>query len=103
MKVKINVECTPEEARVFLGLPDVTPMQDDMMARMREQMDTAAAAMDPEQMMKAIFPSGLVTGFPGGLPGGAEGLAEMQKMFWSSFTGENPSGAQAGGSGKKKK
>ena len=24
MKVKVNVECTPEEARRFLGLPDVT-------------------------------------------------------------------------------
>ena len=25
MKVTVNVECTPEEARTFLGLPDVQP------------------------------------------------------------------------------
>ena len=26
MKFTINVECTPEEARRFVGLPDVTPL-----------------------------------------------------------------------------
>lgn len=78
MKVKINVECTPEEARAFLGLPDVTPLQDDMMTKMREQMDAAAGAMNPEQMMRAIFPAG------------TDGLAEMQKMFWSALSDGAP-------------
>ena len=27
MKVTVEVDCTPEEARRFLGLPDVVPMQ----------------------------------------------------------------------------
>ena len=27
MKVNIEVDCTPDEARRFLGLPDVAPMQ----------------------------------------------------------------------------
>ena len=31
MKVTVNVECTPEEARTFLGLPDVQPMQEAVM------------------------------------------------------------------------
>lgn len=43
MKVTIEVDCTPKEARDFLGLPDVKPMQDAMMdkfqARMAESMD----------------------------------------------------------------
>jgi hypothetical protein len=26
MKVNVNVDCTPEEARRFLGLPDLTPV-----------------------------------------------------------------------------
>ncbi len=26
MKVTVNVDCTPEEARRFLGLPDLTPV-----------------------------------------------------------------------------
>ena len=26
MKITVDVDCTPEEARAFLGLPDVKPM-----------------------------------------------------------------------------
>ena len=28
MKMNITVECTPEEARAFLGLPDITPVNE---------------------------------------------------------------------------
>lgn len=78
MKVTMNIECTPEEARAFLGLPDVTALQQDMLEKMRAQMEKAA---DPEAMMKALFPQ-------------AESLAEMQKAFWAQFT-------QAGGKADK--
>ena len=32
MKVTIEIDCTPDEARVFMGLPDVKPMQAAVMA-----------------------------------------------------------------------
>ena len=32
MKITMNVDCTPEEARAFLGLPDVKPMQEQLIA-----------------------------------------------------------------------
>ena len=32
MKVTVEVECTPAEARSFLGLPNVERMQDAIMA-----------------------------------------------------------------------
>ena len=35
MKVTIDIDCTPEEARTFLGLPDVKPFQDAMMDKMQ--------------------------------------------------------------------
>jgi len=73
MKVNITVDYTPEEARTFLGLPDISPLQDEMMNKMREQMESAA--MNPEETMKTIFPAG------------TEGLAEMQKMFWPALSG----------------
>lgn len=81
MKVNITVDCTPEEARTFLGLPDVSPLQDEMMNKMREQMESAA--MNPEETMKTIFPAG------------TEGLAEMQKMFWSALSGGAAGGPPA--------
>jgi hypothetical protein len=31
MKVNIEIDCTPEEARRFMGLPDVTGLQEEMM------------------------------------------------------------------------
>ena len=82
MKVTIDVKCTPEEARAFLGLPDIAPLQEEMMAHMREQMAAATEAMNPEQMMKTLFPAG------------PEGLADMQKQFWSAMTGGDSASKQ---------
>ena len=48
MKFTMNVECTPEEARSFFGLPDVQPMQERLMADMEERMRANIRAMDPE-------------------------------------------------------
>jgi len=30
MKITMNIDCTPDEARAFFGLPDVKPMQEKM-------------------------------------------------------------------------
>lgn len=75
MKITINVDCTPEEARTFMGLPDVAPIQEAVMDQMKTQMQKAASAMDPETMLKTLFPQQ------------SEGLAGVQKAFWSQFSG----------------
>ena len=55
MKVNVEVDCTPAEARQFLGLPDVQPMQkammDNMQARMAENMDK----FTPEALVQNWF------------------------------------------------
>ena len=38
MKVTIDIDCTPLEARQFFGLPDVQPMQQAMMAEIEKKM-----------------------------------------------------------------
>ena len=58
MKVKIDIDCTPEEARTFFGLPDLGPLQQEMLALMQERMKSAMEAMDPEAIMKAWMPEG---------------------------------------------
>jgi hypothetical protein len=35
MKFTVNVDCTPEEARRFFGLPDAEQMNDNMMETMK--------------------------------------------------------------------
>lgn len=39
MKVTIEVDCTPEEARRMMGLPDLTSLHDLYVERMREALD----------------------------------------------------------------
>jgi hypothetical protein len=58
MKVKIDIDCTPEEARTFFGLPDLGPLQQEMLKAMQEKMRGAMGAMDPETIMKAWMPGG---------------------------------------------
>ncbi len=42
MKVKIDIECSPEEARRFMGLPDVTELHQQWMDKTREMMGSGA-------------------------------------------------------------
>ena len=58
MKVTVDVECTPAEARAFLGLPDVTGINEHMVAEMQRRMDENLAAMRPEELMKNWFALG---------------------------------------------
>jgi len=65
MKVKIDIDCTPEEARTFFGLPDLGPLQQEMLKAMQERMKSAMGAMDPEVIMKAWMPGGAFWGGAG--------------------------------------
>ncbi len=73
MKITIDVDCTPEEARAFLGLPDVAPMQRALMEEIGERMGAGLEAMDPEALMKTWMPLGV------------QGLEQAQKVFWSQM------------------
>ena len=55
MKVKIEIDCTPIEARDFLGLPDVKPMQEAMMDQMQAKMQENIANFTPEALMRTWF------------------------------------------------
>ncbi|SDR09973.1 DUF6489 family protein [Brevundimonas sp. 374] len=59
MKVNVEVDCTPAEARAFLGLPDVTPLNEAMVAEMQKWMEANVAAMQPEELMKTWTSFGL--------------------------------------------
>ena len=73
MKITVDVDCTPEEARNFLGLPDVKPMQDAMMAEIEGRMKATLVAMEPEALLRTW------------LPAQVQGMEQLQKMFWSQF------------------
>ena len=55
MKVTIEIDCTPDEARAFMGLPDVRPMQAAVMAQLEQQALRAADSFSPDAMLKLWF------------------------------------------------
>ncbi len=72
MKVTIEVDCTPDKARKFFGLPDVKPMQDALMAKMEAQMTEAADRFSPDALLRSWLSFG---------PQGAEAVREMVDRF----------------------
>ena len=73
MKFTVDCECTPEEARAFLGLPDVKPMQEKILREMEERMSGGLRAMSPDEMMRYWLPN-------------MTGMEQMQ-AFFSQMTG----------------
>lgn len=59
MKINVEVDCTPAEARAFMGLPDVTPLNDHLVAEMQRRMDENIRAMQPDELMKTWTSFGL--------------------------------------------
>lgn len=84
MKIRFDIDCTPEEARTFLGLPDVKPMQETMMKEVEQRLQANLQAMDPETLIKTWLPAGI------------QGWEQMQKMFWSQLSGTAGGGSGSG-------
>ncbi len=69
MKFTVDVDCTPEEARQFLGLPNIAPIQDRMMKELENKMQENLQSLDPETFIRTWMPITM------------ESWGEMQKMF----------------------
>jgi hypothetical protein len=73
MKVTIDIECTPEEARAFLGLPNIEPLQAALLQEVEERMRATLRTMEPETMLRTWLPASL------------EGFERMQEAMWGVF------------------
>jgi len=71
MKVKIDVDMTPMEARELLGLPDVRPLQELWLSRMNTKM---------EEHLEQLTPEGMVQSWVKAASGNAEWMTELLKM-----------------------
>ena len=70
MKIKIEIDIKPEEARKVMGLPEVESMQNDLMDQIKEKMQQEINAMtDPQAFMERYLPLGM------------QGLEQFQKMM----------------------
>jgi hypothetical protein len=69
MKIKLDIDCTPEEVREFFGLPRVKPVQEELLKEVQERLRANIKAMDPEAMLKTWLPATM------------QGFERLQEMF----------------------
>ena len=81
MKIKLDIDCTAEEARRFLGLPELQPLQEALLKEVQERMGANLKAMDAKTMLETWLPATL------------KGFEQLQQMFAAHM---------AGGTGTKK-
>jgi hypothetical protein len=55
MKVNVEIDCTPLEARQFFGLPDVQPMQTAVMDKLQQQVMANIEKISPESLIQSWF------------------------------------------------
>lgn len=77
MKVTVDVDCTPEEARRFMGLPDLSSVHEAYVEKMRK---TVTDGVGPDQfvdMMKSWGPM-------------SEGALNLWKTMFEQMAGGGP-------------
>ena len=72
MKVNLDFDCTPQEARALMGLPDLTPLHDKYVGSMMDLME------------KGVTPDMVDSMIKGWSPMGDAGLNLWKKMFESA-------------------
>lgn len=73
MRFEVNVECTPEEARQFFGLPDILPMQKDLMDMVSRRLSENIQTMEPDKLVKTWLPAMF------------QSWSDMQQNFWNQM------------------
>lgn len=75
MQVNVTVDCSPYEARAFLGLPDLTPLHAIYIDKMKSLTTEGVQSEDVERMYR-VWGTGLT-----------ESLEQFQRLFWSAASG----------------
>lgn len=73
MKISFDIDCTPEEARRFFGLPDVSPVNDALVKELTKRAGEMAQEMDAGKLMEQWMSSGV------------QGFGDIQKAFMEQF------------------
>ena len=74
MKITVNIDCTPDEARTFFGLPDVKPMQEKLLREVEARLSANLQAMDPDTLLKTWLSA-------------FKGFEEVQEKFLAQMAG----------------
>ena len=53
MKISIDIDCTAQEARDVVGLPDVKPLQEIWLAQIEKKMNADMERFSPDALIKS--------------------------------------------------
>ena len=73
MKVNLELDMTPEEMRRLFGLPDVAPVNDMLVDKLRDQMEKGLDGTLMRNMLQSM------------VKGGTQGLEAYQSLLMSLF------------------
>lgn len=90
MRFEISIDCSPEEARRFFGVPDVAPMQQAFIEQLQATMSENLKGMDSDSMAKLWGPAMLQ---------GWQGVSDMQQKFWQQVASATGMAGMAGAAG----
>ena len=88
MKVSFDIDFMPDEARRMLGLPDVTPVNEAVVAELTKRAAEMAQNMDADKMIDQWMIAGV------------QGIGDIQKAFMEQFA--KAQGSAGGGKGGEK-
>ena len=69
MKINIEIDCSPMEARKFMGLPDFEPLQMSLLKQIQAQLASALPKMSGDELVKSFVSLG------------QQGFQEFQNFF----------------------
>ena len=78
MKISFDIDCTPEEARRFLGLPDVTPVNEVFVEELAKRASDIAKEIDIDKLAEQWMSAGV------------QGLGNLQRIFMAQFSASPP-------------
>lgn len=80
MKVTFDIQCTPAEARAFFGLPDLEPVHQIYIEKMKTMVSDGLTPADFEKVTRAW------------MPGIADSFETWRQMFLNAATLKPPQG-----------
>jgi hypothetical protein len=78
MKINVSIEATAQEMREFLGLPNVQPLQDEILQAISDNMKKGVAGFDALNLIRPLLPPQF------------HSMELFQKAFWDAFAREIP-------------
>ena len=74
MKISVEIDATPQEVREFFGLPDIQPLQNEILQKIQDDIASGVTGFDALSLMKPYLPAHM------------QSLEAMQNAFWKSFS-----------------